>query len=97
MRDGYTISLSADWNGWRSATARLEALRDVHWHRPDGAPQPLLHARVSCADLVASDLPHQCSTSTAPHEIVVCVLRRHNLPDAYAALTLRAKEASCRR
>src|SRR5689334_21227519 len=87
--DHFTISLKADCNDWHSATARVDALRDVRWYRPAGKPQRLLHARISCADIVTGSLPHDCGSSTAPHDIELCVLRRHNLPAAYAALTDR--------
>ena len=77
--DDLAISVTADWNDWHSANARLGDLRDVHWHQPKGAPQPLIHAYVS---------PSDASTG---HR--VCVLRSHNIPDVYAELARRADQA----
>jgi hypothetical protein len=92
--DDFGISVTADWNDWRSANARLGDLRDVHWHQPQGAPQAMIHAYLSCADIVGGDLPHHCDRVSAPHRIRVCVLRRHNMASAYAELVRRADQAT---
>jgi hypothetical protein len=88
------ISVTADWNDWRSANARLDDLRDVHWHQPQSAPQPMIHAYLSCADIISGDLPHRCDQVSAPHRIRVCVLRSHNVASAYAELVRRADQAT---
>jgi hypothetical protein len=92
MTDRHTlaVSVNAEWNDWRFANARLSDLQDVHWHQPTGAPQPLVHAYVSCADFVVGTLPHACEPSSAPHRIRVCVLKSHNIPDAHAELARQA-------
>ena len=89
-RGNIAVSVNAKWNDWRFGNARLSALQDVHWHQPAGAPQPLVHAYVSCADLVVGTLPHACDRSSAPHRIRVCVLKSHNMPDAHAELARQA-------
>lgn len=81
------ISVSVEWNDWRSANTRLDDLRDVHWHHPKGAPHPLLHAYVSCTEV--SGLAHNCEAGSAPHDIRVCVLKSHNIPSAYEELVRR--------
>ena len=81
------ISVTVEWNDWRSANTRLADLRDVHWHHPKGAPHPLLHAYVSCTEV--SGLAHTCEASSAPHDIRVCVLKSHNIPAAYEELVRR--------
>ena len=91
--DDFAISVSAEWNGWRSADARLGDLRDPHWHQPRGAPHPLLHAYVSCIAIAGGTLLHTCDPASVPHSIRVCVLRSHNVPSAYAELARRADAA----
>jgi len=92
--DDLEICVAADWNDWRSANARLSDLRDIHWHQPQRAPQPMIHAYLSCANIVSGDLPHQCDRSSTPHLIRVCVLRSHNVASAYAELVRRAGQAT---
>ena len=91
--DDFEICVTADWNEWRSANARLGDLRDLHWHQPHRAPHPMIHAYLSCANIVSGDLPHHCDPSSAPHRIRVCVLKSHNLASAYAELVRRADQA----
>src|SRR4051812_49599101 len=81
------ISVTVQWNDWRSANTRIDDLRNVHWHHPKGAPHPLLHAYVSCSEV--SGLAHTCEADSAPHEIRVCVLKSHNIPAAYEELVRR--------
>jgi hypothetical protein len=84
------ISITAAWNDWRSAQVRLADVRDPHWLRPLGSPQPLLHAYVSCADVAAGALSHVCDRTSAPHLIRVCVLKRRNAPAAYSGIAAMA-------
>jgi len=79
------IRVYGSWNGWEHAEVRLANIRGVHWLQPDHAPHRLLYARVSCTDFVSGNIPHQCDES-APHDLLVCVLKRHVLPSAYAEL-----------
>jgi hypothetical protein len=81
-----------DWNGWRKAWAPVSALEDVHWYQPPGAPKPLVHGYVACAALVSGQLPHDCSS--APHRLLVCVLRQHTGSAVFDALVERANLSS---
>jgi hypothetical protein len=83
---GLLIRVHREWHGWRSAEVRFGDLRDVHWFQQPGAPHSLIHAYVSCTALVTGDIPHDCDAKSAPHRLLVCVLKRHALPSAYTAL-----------
>ena len=84
------IRVYDSWNGWQNADVRLDDIRRVHWSRPDHAPHPLLYGFVSCTDFVNGLIPHECDASSAPHDLLVCVLKRHVVPSAYAELASRA-------
>jgi hypothetical protein len=84
------ISITAPWDHWQSAQIRLNAFGEPHWWQPTGAPKPLLHGYVSCADIVSGTPMHACDPLSAPHRLHVCVLKRHNVPSIYAALAARA-------
>ena len=85
------IRVHRAWNGWRSAEVRLSDLHDVHWRQPPGAPHPLIHAYVSCDQIVGGAIPHECSyPSPVPHEMLVCVLKHHTLCAPYADLVRSA-------
>jgi hypothetical protein len=88
--DATLIRVQREWNGWRSAQVRLDHLHDVHWFQPDRAPRQLVHGYVSCASIVDGDIPHECSLTQGPHRLLVCVLKRHTTPGAYAELARRA-------
>jgi hypothetical protein len=88
--DATLIRIQTEWNGWRSAQVRLNDLHDVHWFQPDRAPRPLVHGYVSCASIVDGDIPHDCRPTGGPHRLLVCVLKRHATPGAYAELARRA-------
>lgn len=79
-----------EWNGWRTAMIRVADLRDVHWRQPPGAPRPLLHATVRCDRLLSGDIAHDCDTKSGPHDVVVCLLKRHSSPGVFEALSRRA-------
>jgi hypothetical protein len=89
-RDEALIRVHAEWDGWRSAEVRMRDLHDVHWLRPNGAPRRFVHAFISCTDIVSGDIAHRCEAASAPHRLLVCVLKRHAIPDAYAELARRA-------
>jgi hypothetical protein len=88
--DGTLIRVQTEWNGWRSAEVRLNDLHDVHWFQPDRAPRPLVHGYISCASIVDGHIPHDCQRTSGPHRLLVCVLKRHITPGAYAELARRA-------
>jgi hypothetical protein len=88
--DDVVISITTAWNDGRSALVPSADLRAPHWCRPAGAPKPLLHAYVSCDHLVDGALSHACDPSSAPHRVLVCVLKCHNTAAAYAAMASRA-------
>jgi hypothetical protein len=88
--DDMLIRVQSDWNGWRSATIRLGDLEDVHWFQPARAPRALLHGYVSCVRLAAEKSLHDCDGASAPHRLLVCVLKRHTMPAAYLVLTRHA-------
>jgi hypothetical protein len=84
------IRVYGSWNGWQNAEVRLEDIRRVHWFQPDHAPHHLLYGFVSCTDLVNGHIPHECDNSSAPHDLLVCILKRHVVPSVYAELARRA-------
>jgi hypothetical protein len=88
--DDLVISITAAWNDGRSALVRSADLRTPHWCRPAGAPKTLLHAYVSCDRLVDGEVSHACDPSSAPHRVLVCVLKSHNTAAAYAVMARRA-------
>src|SRR6476659_6205411 len=58
--DDLLIRVQSAWNGWRSAEARLRDLQSVHWFQPGLAPHPLVHGYISCAHILAGEIPHDC-------------------------------------
>jgi hypothetical protein len=91
--DHTLIRVHRNWDGWWTADVRVSDLQDVHWLQPDRAPRPLLHGYVSCANVCAGDIPHDCEVAHAPHQLFVCVLKRHTPPWLYLELARRADEA----
>jgi hypothetical protein len=83
------VVVQRDWSGWRKAMAPMTALESVHWRQPAGAPRPLIHAYVSCRDLISGDVPHECGEQAA-HRLLVCILRQHTAPSVFQALVERA-------
>lgn len=88
--DWLMIRVHSAWDSWHSAEVRLADLRDIHWSQPGHAPHRLLHAFVSCTALTSGDLAHTCDPGSAPHALLVCVLKRHAIPEAYSTLVQRA-------
>jgi hypothetical protein len=88
--DDLLLRVHAAWNGCPSAHVRIANIRDLHWRRPAGAPRPLLHAYIACPDIVSGTIPHACDPETAPHRILVCILKRHAMAGAYEMLASRA-------
>jgi len=87
--DATLVTVHESWNGWKSAEVRLGDIRGVHWRQPDHAPHELVHAFVSCTDFVHGQIPHHCDGS-APHQLLICVLKKHAIEDTYNQLVRRA-------
>lgn len=90
--DDLLIRVQAEWNGCRNANVRLGELRDIHWFQPTGAPRALVHGYISCSNIMAGDIPYDCDQKSAPHWVLVCVLKRHTIPAVWAELARRADE-----
>lgn len=90
------IRVHGSWNGWQNAEVRLANIRGLHWCRPDRAPRALLFGFISCTDIVSGNIPHACDRASAPHDLLVCVLKRHVVSSAYAALAESAEEVGAR-
>jgi hypothetical protein len=91
--DDALVSVHSEWYGWKTAEVQLGDLETVHWRQPTGAPRPLLHAYVSCST-IAGRLPHECPRETAPHKLLVCVLKKSTVPSVYAEIARRASVIS---
>jgi hypothetical protein len=88
--DEPVIRVQSAWNGWRTAEVRIDDLQDVHWFQPTYAPHTLLHGYIACSDIVTGDLQHDCDPRSAPHRLLVCVLKTHAIASVYAELAGRA-------
>jgi hypothetical protein len=84
------VVVQREWNGWRTATVKLTDLGRIQWLRPGGAPRPLIHAYVSCSKLQSGDLEHDCDPMSAPHDVLVCVLKSRTIPQVFEELVRRA-------
>jgi hypothetical protein len=92
--DETLIRVQRDWDGWRTGEVRLGDLKNVHWLQPSRAPRPLVHGYISCTSIVTGDIPHDCALSEGPHRLLVCALKNHLVPSAYAELARRADIAA---
>jgi hypothetical protein len=90
--DGSLVVVQCEWNGWRTALARLGDLEDVHWLQPSGAPRRLIHAYVPCTKLQSGNLSHVCDAATVPHRLRVCILKCHIAPGVFEALARGADD-----
>lgn len=90
--DEMLINVQREWNGWQTAMVRLGDLQHIHWFQPSGAPRRLVHAYVSCADIVDGHIPHDCERTPAPHQLLVCILKCHSIATAYAEVSRRADD-----
>jgi len=70
----------------------LPALDRVHlaWLSGGVGPRLVLHAFVSCTDLLDGDLDHACVAGSEPHRFRVAVLVEDNPPETVVALARRA-------
>ena len=84
------VVVQRDWNGWRTAQAKLSDLSGVHWFQPVGAPRPLLHAFMSDGSLLPAELSEMNGTAVQSAPVLVCVLKCHIPAATYAALAQRA-------
>ena len=86
--DKRLVRVHSSWDGWQSAEVRLAGIRKVYWFQPEHAPHEMVHAIVSCADIVSGELPHACDG--APDDLRVCLLKRHVLQSVYGELAASA-------
>jgi hypothetical protein len=86
------VVVQPEWNGWRTAVARMVDLEDIHWFQPKGAIRPLIHAYVRCTTLLSGDIPHECSSTGIPHRLHVCILKRHTSTWVFEMLSRLASE-----
>jgi len=90
--DDVRIRVHGEWNGWVHAEVHVGDLQDVRWFQPDRAPHAIVHAHVSCSNIVTGILPHDCERNSVPHRLFVCILKKHVIPTVYAELARRADE-----
>jgi len=88
--DHILVRVQREWNGWQKGEVRLGDLQNIHWLQPERAHRPLLHAYISCASIIAGEIPHNCERTKGPHTLLVCVLKRHSTPSVYAEIARRA-------
>jgi hypothetical protein len=82
---GLFVPVRCAWNAWQTAEVLVDDLHEIHWYQPAGAPRPMLHAYVDCTK-TRGQIAHDCSPMSAPHRLLVCVLKRHAAPPAYSEL-----------
>ena len=92
LPDHVLIIVQPEWNGWHKAFVRLCDLQSIHWFQPRGAPKPLIHAYVLCTSVMEGDIPHECKRTAAPHQLLVCILKRHSTARVYAEIVRRADD-----
>jgi hypothetical protein len=90
METDTVLRVLGAWTSWRSAHVRFDDLHDIHWLQPSGAPRPIVHGYISCSDILDGEIPHGCERTKGPHLLLVCILKAHTNPSAYATLTTRA-------
>jgi len=90
--DDTLISVQREWDGWRSARVRLCDLENIHWLQPGRAPAPLAHGYICCTQIVNGEIPHDCEQTSAPHRLLVCILKRHSAASAYEEIARRADQ-----
>ena len=79
------VRVHTTWDGWQSAEVPIDALAEVHWRQPAGAPHPLIHAYLDCRSAVSAGLPHDCPDGTL-HRLLVCIIKRHATASIFDAL-----------
>ena len=86
LDDRTAVVVQRDRKDWRTAMVRALDLQEIHWFQPTGAPRPLIHAVVQCTKLLSGELPHECDQSSAPHHLLVCLLKCHTAPAVFEEL-----------
>jgi hypothetical protein len=94
--DRTLVVVQPEWNGWRTAVARMIDLEDIHWFQPKGALCPLIHAYVRCTTLLSGEIPHDCPSTASPHRLHVCILKRHTAESVFELLSRLASESTRR-
>ena len=89
---GALVVVQPEWNGWRTALAKLVDLEQVHWLQPSGAPRRIIHAYVPCSKLQSGNIVHECHQPSAPHRLLVCILKCHTAQTIFEALSRAADE-----
>jgi len=89
-----TVLIKRQWNDWRCAEVPFEKIEGFHWSATSGgvrarAPQPFIHGYVSCAD-ITGEFGHSCRHGQGPHCIKVCITRKDNTEEVWAALVALA-------
>jgi hypothetical protein len=86
------IRVHAEWSGWLNADVRLGSLHGICWRQPHRATHAIVYAYLFCSDIVRGALPHDCHHESAPHRLLVCILKRHTIPSVYTELARRAEQ-----
>lgn len=89
------IKVRRQWNNWRIAEVDLSDLTNLHWDKISGgvrapAPRPFIHGNILC-DAYNGDLAHSCAHGKRPHLIKVCITKKDNDKEVFAALRQLAK------
>lgn len=93
---GDLVRVRDTWNGWHTAEVSRNELHDVRWVRPQGAPQPILHACVRC-EALERRVPHEWGAQDGAHDVRVCVLKNDVTTSLYEVLAAAAGGPSSRR
>jgi hypothetical protein len=88
------IRVHAQWNGWQSVEVRFADIARLHWFRPSSAPQAIVHGYIPCSKIIAGNIAHACDRLSAPHQLLICILKRHACPSVYSKLAQLADAAS---
>ncbi|OFW05276.1 MAG: hypothetical protein A3H96_07495 [Acidobacteria bacterium RIFCSPLOWO2_02_FULL_67_36] len=88
--DDAVICVQAMWSGWEGARVRLGDVQGLHWFQPPGAPRPIAHGYVRCADFVGGRLPGGGEAADRQGRRLVCILKRQTPAAVYAEIARRA-------
>jgi hypothetical protein len=84
------VKIRRQWNDWRIAEADLSDISDLHWDNVSGGvyalcPRNFIHGYIMC-DAYKGDLPHSCAHGKRPHSIKVCIVKKDNDKEVFAAI-----------
>lgn len=87
IHGGETVRIRRQWNDRRIGKVRWSDISNPRWDIVSGgtqakAPQPFIHAYVSC-DRVQGDIAHSCSHGPGPHHIKVCLVKKDNSKEVW--------------